>query len=210
MSSPIKSFVIPSVQCDISAGFIAEVFEQCEIAKLGTIKFTYPANKRFKFATVNVVEWIDSEAAYRFIRLLRCAKDGTRIFYDDESYWTAKMARTPKPLHWAKSIEKKYATRKFPTCDFTMFRVNVVERRESDLDKSVNCDGCIFEVTYRDMVFTELGDVLCKSCFEKEGEKAYAYGTMDKCTCHTDLDNKCKSCYYTPDIHTFTAYTSVN
>lgn len=219
MSSPITAFVIPSVNRDVSAGFIAEVFEGCDIAILGEIKFTYnKKNSNFKFATIQVSQWCDSEASYQFIQRLKCAKDGTRINYNNENYWMAKVIRAQKPLHWAKKLEKDFGTTEFPTCDMEIFKVKLVERRETDLCRELDCDKCFKTVTYRDIVISHKGDWICSECLTNAAQKSYGIGGIgyyfkyDKCTCHLDFegDYDCKLCYGNNEVYIFTAYTSVN
>lgn len=98
--SPITTVHISSVRSNVSAGFIARVFDGCDIAKVGIVKF-YPIfryGKRcydLKRAVVNISEWHDSETAYKFIRMLKASNNGSLIYPSKSQYWTVKLYKEP-------------------------------------------------------------------------------------------------------------------
>ena len=94
--SPISAVHISSVRSNVSAGFVARVFDGCDIAKVGRVQFKsiFRNGKKvqhLKRAIVNIREWHESEAAYRFIQLLKNLEHGALIYPSRSQYWTVKL-----------------------------------------------------------------------------------------------------------------------
>lgn len=93
---PINAVHISSVRSNVTAGFIAKVFNGCDIANVGLVQFRPIFRfgmkvQHLKRAIVNIKAWHDSEAAYRFIMLLKKLENGVFIYPSPTQFWVVKV-----------------------------------------------------------------------------------------------------------------------
>jgi hypothetical protein len=85
----ITSIVIPFVEPEYTAEFIANVFWRQLIAQVGIITLlTYSRNNNiYSMAYVTIDEWHDSENAYNFIQRLKNPNMEARLVYSEDNWW---------------------------------------------------------------------------------------------------------------------------
>jgi hypothetical protein len=86
----ITSIVIPFIEPEYTAEFIANVFWKQLIAQVGIITLlTYTRNKIiYSMAYITIDEWHDSENAYNFIQRLKNPNIETRLVHSEDNWWT--------------------------------------------------------------------------------------------------------------------------
>lgn len=85
----ITSIVIPFIESEYTAEFIANVFWKQLIAQVGIITLlTYTRNKIiYSMAYITIDEWHDSENAYNFIQRLKNPNIETRLVHSEDNWW---------------------------------------------------------------------------------------------------------------------------
>ena len=163
--SPITALHISSVRSEISAGYIARVFDGCDIAKVGPIKFApiFKNGKRiqeFKRATITINSWHESEVAYMFIKMLNKLESGAKVWYNRDNFWSVKVYK-PKPL-----------------CERThRFKVTFENCDDFD-DVKTRCEECWETFAWTDLVQTDACALyFCRDCIK---DKEYGF-TCDDC-----------------------------
>lgn len=205
MSSSINRFILPSIDSQISASFVVKVFEECEIATIAKVSFNYNNNRNYKRAIIDVDSWCDSETAWKFISRLRCAKDGTRICYNGDRYWLAKL---PKAEHWINKVERELSIYPKQECrhkyncnsdDDSLeiidelhknFCVKFEKQSKRENDKPIHCSKCHKYDSHYNAVLMCPEHAFCKSCFIEEADEACYYNRNILCCCDAIDDDE--------------------
>lgn len=85
----ITSIMIPFIEPEYTAEYIANVFWRQLIAQVGIITLlTYTKNNNvYSMAYITIDEWHDSENAYNFIQRLKNPNVETRIVHSEDYWW---------------------------------------------------------------------------------------------------------------------------
>lgn len=151
--SPISVVHISSVRSNVSKGFIAQVFNRCDIAKVGRITFKSiyrdgKAVSEFKRVIMEIKAWHDTEAAYSFIKRLPFEKGGAKIYPSRNQYWIVK--------------EFKIAV-KIPDNN-----ISIEELTPEEFGCPMKCEECGDEFIWGKMIQSkECGHYYCQFCVDE-------------------------------------------
>jgi hypothetical protein len=96
--SAITSLYIPNIQKEITAEFIAFVFERNLIAQVSRVAIEYNKKNKKYYAFVEIRAWYDTETAYNFITRLKNPYKETRFIYRDDEWWIVEINKFPHKL----------------------------------------------------------------------------------------------------------------
>ena len=87
--STITSLVIPCVEMQYTAEYIANVFWVQGIAQVSNITLIpYPTNTEYlQVAYIYIGTWCDTEVAYNFLQRLKDINKETRLVHTSEEWW---------------------------------------------------------------------------------------------------------------------------
>ena len=100
----ITSIYIPHVENHFNAEYVADVFDRNGIAQVSRIFIEpYDASMKTRYNIYNHVyvqinNWHQTEAAYRFIQRLHNPTTETRIVHSDDNWWLVKINANPAKL----------------------------------------------------------------------------------------------------------------
>ena len=100
----ITSIYIPHVENHFNAEYVADVFDRNGIAQVSRIFIEpYDASMKTRYNIYNHVyvqinNWHETEAAYRFIQRLHNPTTETRIVHSDDNWWLVKINANPAKL----------------------------------------------------------------------------------------------------------------
>jgi hypothetical protein len=112
MPIPIYTLVIPCVEQEYTAEYIADVFWTQHLAKVKRI-VQIPYSKKgiaFYCCLITIDQWRDSETAYNFISRLKTPTKETRIVHCEDNWWAVYSREYPtaelRELKGFKALEK--------------------------------------------------------------------------------------------------------
>jgi hypothetical protein len=97
----IQSLYIPHIDKHISAQYIANAFEKNRIAQVSRV-FIEPhkyVKTNYNRAYILIDSWIETEAAYNFVKKLRNPKTEARLVHSDDDWWKVDINKKETKLY---------------------------------------------------------------------------------------------------------------
>ena len=137
----IKSILIPCIEAQYTAEYIAKVIRRLRIAEVSNITL-YPYfknNKVFQIACVDIANWCDSEVAYNFIQSLKNSKKETRLVHFSDNWWPVEIKRSSKQITNYRAENNKLSF----IVSYTEFMTNMDKDYDKDNDKEKMFDRAV-------------------------------------------------------------------
>lgn len=181
--SPISALHISSVRGNVSAKLVRDVFSRCDIAIVGSVTFK-PIFRNgiktdFKRVIVQIKRWHETEAAYRFIKMLqyKYLTNGAKVYLSEKQYWNVQIFRQPEPkiVDDVSSVTELSCFQREDDDDTASIDSDFVKLLdEEEYMSEVFCEACGKTTTWSDVIETKECSIrICYKCFHKEDDLVY-------------------------------------